>query len=278
MEKRQVNRNLDAIARLDARLRPCTRALHLTLAMFTVHQVLVAVSAFRANQFYTYDIGHIDYMLYYTLHGHFFWSIVHECPHFAKHFTPTLILLVPFRGIFQHVLFMPILETLAMMSGAWAVAWMTDGILRRGRKLGRGFSPLALAAGLFYAANPWVGSIFLSYHFESLAAALSLWALAALVNRRMRLFWLFVILALGCKEDMPIYWGFFGVWWFAFRGQRMIGSSTLAAGEKGRLHGRDIRFPLALVLISGAWLIIAMLTIRWTAQASGQSVLEYRLP
>ncbi|HUT26254.1 MAG TPA: DUF2079 domain-containing protein, partial [Sumerlaeia bacterium] len=221
---------LDARALLGGRARQAASAfLQLALVALAAHHAAIAVTQYLANQFYTHDVGHLDYMFYYTWHGRFFWSIVYEVSHFAKHFTPSLVLLVPVHALSRHVLCLPILEGLAVVSGAWAVAWMFDGVLRRGRgpmpllqgrgaggavgAVGARLSPLGLAAGWLYVCNPYTGSLVLANHFESFAVGLSLWALAALANGKRKLFWLLLVLALGVKEDLALGWIAFGAWW-----------------------------------------------------------------
>ena len=251
--------------------------LHLALLALAAWHVAVVVSMYLANQFYIHDVGQENYWLYYTWHGRFFWSIVHECPHFAKHFTPTYVLLVPLHALVNHVLLPPILQCLAVMSGAWAVAWMTDGFLRRGRSVGS-LSPLGLTVGLFYVGNIYVGAVLLSCHFESFPMALSLWALAALANARKRLFWVFLVLAVGFKEDMALYWAAFGAWWIFFgwdkKGRTVWGKrSPGAAWVLLRRYAGTVRarlpFGAAVAAFGIAWLILAILTMRWVSSHFG---------
>jgi uncharacterized membrane protein len=242
------------------------------LALLVGWHVLVSVSYWLSNQLYFNDLGHESYMLFLSWHGRFFWSLYHECPHFAKHFTPTYALLVPFQALFRHILFLPILETVAVTSGAWGVAWLANGIFFRGRR--RPLSPLALGVGILYLGNPYVGSIMLSHHFEGIGMPLFVWALAALANRRRRLFWALLILSLGTKEDMPLYWFVFGIWWIFFGWER--------AARRGRLALRAVRArtPLGLAVagLAAAWLTIAMGTIAWLAArtATDASYIEAR--
>lgn len=252
--------------------------LQLGLILLVALHVAITVSSYLANQFFTQDVGHIDYWFYNTYHGRFFWSVVYDAPHFSKHFTPTLVLLVPFHALFHHVLFIPILEDLAILSGAWGVAWMVDGLVRRGRSRAlptalRTLSPLGLAAGWLYAANPHVGSVLLAHHFESFALALGVWALAALANRRWWLFWVLVVLALGVKEDLALYWGAFGAWWMLFGWSRTKWSRS-RDHKRSALRAR-IMAGIALILLCVAWSAVAMLVIRHTALASGQTTAEY---
>jgi uncharacterized membrane protein len=238
--------------------------LHLLLLALTVFCLGVTVSSYRTGQFGTQDVGNIDYMLYHTWHGNFFWSIVLDTPHFSKHFTPTLILLVPLHAVFRHILMLTLLETLALCSGAWAVAWMFSGIVCGGRQVGSALSTLGLAAGLCYLGSSLIGSIHLAFHFESFAVALMLWAFAALVNSRIKLFWIFWLLALGVKEDIAVYGVAFGLWLLIF--QRW----SLFPEIKWRR-----RFAWLLIAVCAAWFALALSAITWMPRATGQPLSEF---
>jgi uncharacterized membrane protein len=199
--------------------------LHLGLVALAAWHVYLATTAYLGNRFYAYDVGNINYALYWTLHGRFFCLFTHQFSNFACHFTPTLLLLAPLQGLAQHHLLIPLFETLALLSGAWATAWLFDGLTRRGRARAWALSPLGLAIGWLYATNVWTGSILLSYHFESFGVALLLWALAAAANRRWRGFWGLMLLMIGVKEDFALYFAVFGFWWIFFGWEKGTGRS-----------------------------------------------------
>lgn len=214
-------------------------------ALIGAWQCFLTVNAYLSNHFFTHDVGRIDYYLYNTMHGHFMGEIGEAGSLWASHFTPTLLLLLPAHYLSGHVLSIPLLETLALASGAWATAWMTSGMMCRGHALIRASSPLPLALGTLLLASPLTGSLFNSWHYESFAVGLTLWALATLCNGHRRLFILFFLLSLGCKQDMAFYWGAFGLWWATFGKRINGGKSTLVSG-------------LAMLLVSAAWLVAAL--------------------
>lgn len=180
-----------------------------------------------------------------------------DCPHFAKHFTPTLALFLPLFAAFPSMLFVPILDNLFTASGAIAVACIFQSFVTPdGRKPLCRFSPIGLLLGLLYLANVHIGSIFLSFHFEGIPMALSLWALAALARRRYRWFALLVLLAVGCKEDMALYWAAFGAWWTLWGWERNI--------KKRRLLGGVLCGFFLL------WFVVAQKTIGLIAQQWGE--------
>lgn len=164
------------------------------------------VSAYFTHQFYTHDVGQIAYMFHSTWHGNFFYSIAHEAPHFSKHFTPTLLLFLPIHMAARQIVTQPIIDTAVLVSGAWAVAWMCGGVMRRGRRIGAMFTPLGLALGIFWLCNPFVGSMVLAYHFESTVVGLLLWALAALVNGRR-------CVSFGCRFRSGACCRCWRLWW-----------------------------------------------------------------
>ena len=244
----------------------CAYGFHFLFLLLLVYQSAVCVSYYLSNQFYLNDIGQIDYMLYHTWRGRFFWSIIYESSHFAKHFTPTLLLLVPLRAVFSHVLFVPLLECAALVSGGWAVAWMTAGIGKQSGLVSDGWNKLlGLGLGWLYLCSPLTGSILLAWHFESFAVALNLWALAAWIHQRKKLFWVFLILAIGCKEDIGLYWFCFAGWWIVF-GAKLQPESTW------RMR---LRPALILGLVSVVAVAVAMIAIRIFASHADQPISAY---
>jgi uncharacterized membrane protein len=235
--------------------------LHLALIALAGWHVYVATTACLGNKFYAYDVGNINYCLYWTLHGRFFCLFTHQFSNFACHFTPTLLLLAPLQGLIQHHLLVPVLETLALLSGAWAVAWLFDGLTRRGRKSGPvSLSPLGLAIGWLYASNVWTGSMLLSYHFESFGVPLLLWALAAAAHKRWKWFWTLAVLTLGVKEDFALYFAVFGLWWGLF------GWET-ASGQP--LWRRRLMRAWPMVLVGSLWFLAGLGSIGWFARQVG---------
>lgn len=245
--------------------------IHFALLLLALYQTAITISHYLANTLYTHDVGHIFYAFDYTLRGQFFWSIVRDCPHFAIHFTPTLLALLPLHVVFRHVLFLPLAETWAVMSCAWAMAWMMSGFQRLGGAKAPALSPLGLALGWLFVASPLAGSLMMADHFESFAVALSLWALGALANGRRRLFWTLMLLALGVKEDMALYWGTFGVWWILF-GWGVADQPRIGRDLSWR---RRLRLGLPIAVVCGAWMIVALITIRWTALQWGRPASEF---
>jgi len=239
--------------------------LHAVLILVTAWHVYLTVTEYLANLFYTHDVGVIDYLISNTYHGRFFFSIDTLACFWSQHFTPSLLALVPLHFVFRHVLTIPILETLVLFSGAWAVAWMCSGLLRRGRKNGASFPPIALSLGVLYAANTFTASIAFANHFEGLGVGLMLWAFAALINGRKRLFWFLFVVVLGCKCDFPLYGAAWGAWWI-LRGWQTRKAMTVKK-----------RFPLGIgvILVSGLWFLVAVSVMAFVRHQQGMVEVAY---
>ncbi|HBF33136.1 TPA: hypothetical protein DDW35_01105 [Candidatus Sumerlaeota bacterium] len=225
-----------------------SRLLHVLIVIITLWYVYIAISTYFANKYYAHDIGVIDYFFYNTWNGRFFYHIDSHSCFWDTHFTPTLIALVPLHWVFRSFLTIPIIETLAVLSGGWGVAWFTSGVLRRGRKNLATFPPLALALGIMYTANTLTGSVAFAYHYESLVLGLMIWTLAALANQRWRLFWIFLVATLGCKPDIAVYLATFGIWWILFGWD-----SRKALNVKKR-----ISLGFSITLVSCLWFLLAV--------------------
>jgi uncharacterized membrane protein len=217
----------------------------------------IDLSNYRAFRFFTDDIGHFNYMLWHTLHGRFFWSIVHQCNHFALHFTPSLLLLVPLHFSARPILVLPLTETLAIFSGSVATSCLFAGAVAQGRSPVSCFTPTGLLLGLVFVCSPLTGAILLSYHIESFAVALMLWALAAYYQHWRKTFWVFLFLSLGVKEDIAIYWAWFALW--AMMCERRYALKTNAL----------------LLIASLLWLAVAFWSIEIFIAASNKGVWAY---
>ncbi|HVX95113.1 MAG TPA: DUF2079 domain-containing protein [Polyangia bacterium] len=148
-----------------------------------------------------FDLGNYDTMFYNMLHGHPFrcpavlpkggnWSML------SNHAELTMFAVLPFYALH------PGAETLLVMQ-AVALALGAIPLYRfAARRLPR---PAAVVLALAYLAYaPMHQANFYDIHFQPFAVLFTLWAVDMLDARRPVLFSLFFVLALGCREDVPI--------------------------------------------------------------------------
>ncbi len=177
-----------------------------TLAAFSFMEV-VALTQWLSGRWYLADVGNIHYCLFNTLHGQFMASpLVGGANHFAYHFTPFLLLLLPIVGLCPYPV--PLVSSYVL---ALAVCLPVVFAMARQEGISRGAS---LALGWLFLANHFTGSLELANHFESFYVLL---ALVCLLMRESH--WLPVagLLAMSVKEDAAAWLAGWALieWWCA---------------------------------------------------------------
>lgn len=156
---------------------------------------------------YTWDLGQIDNQFYNALHGRPFRSTPlirgESWSELRNHAEFTLFALLPFYALHPAASTLLILQALLLASGGVAIYRLAA------RRLPRAVA-FTLAA-CYWLYPPLHGAQFFDIHFQPLAGAFVLWALDFFDTRRMWLFWLFFVLAIGCREDIPVGTAVFGL-------------------------------------------------------------------
>jgi uncharacterized membrane protein len=192
----------------------------LTCALAFLFYSTAGLLAHRALQTNAFDLSVFDYALWSTASG----GRVAFVPLFghsllAQHFMPTLLLLAPLARLFDSPTYLIVVQSL------WhAVAGLLL-FLFAAKYAPRHFAWALLAAFLFSRRS--VGAAASYFYIESAEPMLVFGALLAWGSGRRLWYWVCLFLALGCKEDMAVYTGAFGVL-LAIRGERRLGSVTLA--------------------------------------------------
>lgn len=121
----------------------------------------------------------------------------------AQHFMPTLLLLAPFGLLFHGPVYLIVLQS---------AFFATSGYLLYRFAAPRVPVTYAIALVTAYLLSRRTYSAATSYFYiESAEPLLVFGALLAWASRRRVWYWSLVILALGCKEDMTLYFALFGV-------------------------------------------------------------------
>ena len=187
---------------------------------FFVHTTLGLISHYslRTNAF---DLSVFDYALWTTATGDRL-AYVPMFGHslFAQHFMPTLLLLAPLAGIFGSPVYLIVLQTLFHAAAGFLLFRFAQRHVSR---------PMALALlGAFLLSRRANVALNSYFYIESAVPLLVFGALLAWSSARRPLFWLLTVLALGCKEDVAIYFLAFGAMLAATRLDRPTGLRTMA--------------------------------------------------
>ncbi len=163
-----------------------------------------AVSIWKYNHFLYngLDLAIINNVFYNTLHGHWFWSSIQGHSYLGDHFTPILVLLLPFYALWPSPEFLLILQTFFLALAAWPLYKIAQLILKDNR--------LALGMALLWLINPLVHNANLfEFHFIALLPflffSLFYYYLQLKARPGKKIFLSFLALALLClmlREDI----------------------------------------------------------------------------
>lgn len=115
----------------------------------------------------------------------------------AIHFEPILVLVAPFYAVFPSPLTLVVIQALVVASGAFPAHWIASRRLNS-QLAGVAFAALYLA---FPALQSAVGS---DFHAVTLSAAFVLFALYFMLSRNNAGLWVFSVLAMTTKEEVPL--------------------------------------------------------------------------
>ena len=163
--------------------------------------------SFQTN---AYDLSIYDYMLWSTIHGDFMAEPFHGYwgTHFAIHFQPVLLLLLPIYYIFPGPILLLVLQVFAGAAAAFLLYLIAGRIFQGGR------TPL-LIGSIFLLFRPFLNAVLYDFHPETFFPGLIFGAYYALAFKKNKgLFLVCLALTLMLKEDAAIFAFFFCVYMF----------------------------------------------------------------
>src|SRR6266704_5277629 len=186
------------------------------------------------------DLGIMDQAIWNTLHGHLLHqsicNIVSDTncyslqgiTRFAIHFEPILIPISLLYYIFPTPKTLLVLQTLVVASGAFPAFWLAR------RRLRNEWAGVAIA--LLYLLYPaQQNALIFDFHAVTFTSSLLLFALYFMYTRRTAWLFVFALLSMACKEEIPLVIAFFGLWSVIFqqRWRTGLGLVLLAIGWLG---------------------------------------------
>jgi uncharacterized membrane protein len=216
--------------RQDNEARPALFAVALCAAAFVFYSIL-GLAAHRSLHTNAFDLSVFDYALWSTAtDGPIAYVPMFRHSLFAQHFMPTLALLSPLARLFDGPAWLIALQALFHALAAFL-------LYRFARRHASNGVALALTAAFLFSRRAH-GAATSVFYIESAEPLLIFAALLARESRRLMVYWLLAVLALGCKEDVAIYFAAFGI--------------VIAVVE------RDRRTGIATTVLSAAWLAVAL--------------------
>jgi uncharacterized membrane protein len=166
--------------------------------------VTTAISSFRwaTFQYRTFDLAFYAQALWQSLRGRFDVSLL-NVPLLGNHAEPIVFFIAPLFAVFPHPLLLVAVQNIALAM----LAPVGYGICRR---LGLDENKSALLAVATLLA-PATGFIALhEFHPEAFSALFLLLMFDARLRQNAKLFWLWFLLALGCKENIALLLAVYG--------------------------------------------------------------------
>jgi len=171
----------------------------------------------------TIDLGYYDNIFYQSIHGRpLGCSLIRAGYHGSAHFDPILVLLSPLYLLY------PRAEMLLVLQAVWLGAGVVPVYLIAENKLGRRAPAVVLAA--MYALYPALhGANMYEFHSLSLLSSILLWLIYFLEKGNRRAYYLVLIPALLCREDVALILCFISVYAILSRrpGAARLGWTTI---------------------------------------------------
>ena len=190
---------------------------------------LISVQRHRAFLTTAFDLGNFDQAIWNTLHGQPFrlTNIEGVETHLAIHVSPILLAIAPLYLLWSDPSLLLWLQSILLGLGAYPLFRLVHR--RAFPEWGEPWASLVgLGFAVVYFLFPALESANLfDFHTATLASPLLLFAFYALEEERWGRFTLFTLLAMACKEDIPLLVGMLGLY-LLLRKRWRIGAPVLA--------------------------------------------------
>jgi uncharacterized membrane protein len=207
----------------------------LLILMFALFFAALSIQQHHTYQTHGLDLGNVDQALWNTAHGRFlnFTLMAPVENRLALHVEPILLLLVPFYwlGLGSPELLL-LVQAVVVALGAWPLyqlAMNNEQLPIRNSQFTIHNSLFAYVFPLAYLLLPTLQSaVLFDFHAVTLAPTFLLFAFLALEQHLNGRFALFAMLAMACKEDMPLVVAMVGL--YAGLAQRRWSFAGLTVG------------------------------------------------
>ncbi len=240
-----------------------TAAVGLLATAFSIFFGLFVTGQHDAFLTHGEDLGIMDQAIWSIWHGQLFHQTIcnsvsdTNCykdlnlsgiSRFSIHYEPILFLISLLYLVLPNPKTLQVLQTVVVALGAFPAFWLARLRLRSE------WASVGIAAlYLMYPALQWA-EIF-DFHAVTLTASLLLFTLYFMYTRRTVLLFVFAILSMACKEEIPVIVALYGLWSIVFQ--------------------RRWRTGLALIVVAGIWTGIGLYVVH-LASPTGHSLLASR--
>ncbi len=171
-----------------------------------------------------FDLGNVDQALWSTTQGRIlrYTNWPGGTIRFGNHFEPILLLVSLTYFIHSGPETLLVLQSLVLAAGAWPIFRLA------GRRLESEWMGVLFAALYLLFPGLEAANVF-DFHAVALAPTCLAWAFWSLEQARYKRFVVWGLLAMACKEEIPLIVALMGVW-LAARGRRWLGLAIAGLG------------------------------------------------
>jgi uncharacterized membrane protein len=193
------------------------------IAVFVLAYGWLAVTKHLRFNSTAYDLGIGAQAIWNTAHGHPFATSLEVDNYLADHFGPSLLLIVPIYAVWPSPSVLVVLQALVV-----GLAAIPLHRLARRRLTSATLALMVAAVYLLYSGTGFL--LRFDVHFEFLAILAFLAAFDAMDEGRWKFATLWLLLALGCKEDMGLAVAACGLYALIVRRKATWGTAWLVIG------------------------------------------------
>jgi len=222
-----VRKNLQWIYRLD----PISlNAYRIILALSTFFFILWTLVFWGKH--YSFNLDFIDSGIYSNIvfnssQGRLLYSSFHNVNSLGEHFSPIMLVFVPFFWLHPSILWLLTAQTAAFAVCPIILFFICREILKNEKLAGQA----ALGAAVLWFAFPSLtNAVITGFHPSTLSPPFILLGFLMLIRNRMKLFWTVMIALLLFKENLALVWISFGLYSILVLRRKSLGMTLILLG------------------------------------------------
>ncbi|RKY29693.1 MAG: hypothetical protein DRP74_08360, partial [Candidatus Omnitrophota bacterium] len=213
-----------------------------------------------------YDLSMYDSALSNTIKGNFMYTRWLGRNFFSEHFAPVLLLLLPFYILCDNPLTLVILMAVIVVLSAYPLYLIAKD------KLSSKLASLAIAF-IYLNYDFLIKGFLFDFHHEVFEPLFIFTAFIFLYKNKPLRYFIFVILGLSCKEDMPVYVAMFGIYACLVEKKCKLGILTIAISVAWAILTFKIIIPMSFPNQPGATKFIE----RWSQHGNSYTQIALTL-
>lgn len=185
------------------------KILWIAIALYIIIFSLISWWKYDLYLYNGLDLAIFNQTFYNTAHGNWFGLTIHPPSYLGDHFTPIILLLLPFYYLGQSPLNLLALQTVFLALGAWPVFKIAQKVFKENNRY-KDWLPLVIS--IIYLANPVLHNVNLyEFHLWPIALFFLFWIFYFYYLKKFWLYIIFIVLSLLVREDISLIIFMFGV-------------------------------------------------------------------